>query len=139
MSAARTERLLNLLTLLLNSRRPISLRELREMEEFRAYCSVDPKTGERAFERDKASLVELGVPLRWIPPEHADDEDGAGAGLAPIGSCLKKLPRKRLRHGLEVGGMIGGIERLALTTQHDFSDRVSLPAKMKCQWPLAIA
>jgi proteasome accessory factor B len=51
------------------------------MEEFRAYCSVDPKTGERAFERDKASLVELGVPLRWIPPEHADDEDGSGGYL----------------------------------------------------------
>ncbi len=37
MSAARTERLLNLLTLLLNARRPISLRELRTHEEFRAY------------------------------------------------------------------------------------------------------
>ena len=81
MSAARTERLLNLLTLLLNSRRPISLRELREMDEFRAYCSVDPKTGERAFERDKASLVELGVPLRWITPENSQDEEGLGGYL----------------------------------------------------------
>ncbi|MFC1609955.1 helix-turn-helix transcriptional regulator [Myxococcota bacterium] len=78
MSAARTERLLNLLTLLLNTRRPISLREIREHEEFKAYHTHDPKSGERAFERDKAALVELGVPLRWVPPEQEDDEDGIG-------------------------------------------------------------
>lgn len=78
MSAARTERLLNLLTLLLNARRPVSLREIRELEEFGAYRTADPKSGERAFERDKAALVELGVPLRWVPPEHMDDEEGLG-------------------------------------------------------------
>lgn len=79
MSAIRTERLLNLLTLLLNTRRPISLRDLREMDEFTAYATDDPKSGERAFERDKAALLELGVPLHWIPPEQdAADEDGLG-------------------------------------------------------------
>ncbi|OGQ79850.1 MAG: hypothetical protein A2289_21420 [Deltaproteobacteria bacterium RIFOXYA12_FULL_58_15] len=78
MSATRTERLLNLLTLLLNTRRPISLREIREHEEFNAYQTGDPKSGERAFERDKAALIELGVPLRWIPPEDEDDDDGLG-------------------------------------------------------------
>lgn len=78
MSAARTERLLNLLTLLLNTRRPVSLREIRELEEFAAYQTSDPKSGERAFERDKAALIELGVPLRWVPPEQEDDEDGLG-------------------------------------------------------------
>ncbi|MBI5508041.1 MAG: WYL domain-containing protein [Deltaproteobacteria bacterium] len=82
MSAARTERLLNLLTLLLNTRRPISLRELREHEEFSAYRTKDPKSGERAFERDKAALVELGVPLIWVSPEQLeDDEDGVGGYL----------------------------------------------------------
>lgn len=78
MSAARAERLLNLLTLLLNARRPVSLREIRELDEFDAYYTDDPKSGERAFERDKAALIELGVPLRWIPPENEDDEDGTG-------------------------------------------------------------
>lgn len=77
MSAARTERLMNLLALLLNTSRPITLREIRALEEFSAYRSHDPKTGERAFERDKAALVELGVPLRWVAPE-ADEEEGAG-------------------------------------------------------------
>lgn len=78
MSTERTERLLNLVTLLLNSRRPISFPELREMEEFRAYCSHDPRTRDRAFERDKACLVELGVPLRWVPSEGNADEDEKG-------------------------------------------------------------
>ncbi len=78
MSAARTERLLNLLTLLLNAPRPVSLRDLREHEEYDAYRSSDPKSGERAFERDKAALIELGVPLRWIAPEREDEEDGSG-------------------------------------------------------------
>ena len=78
MSAIRTERLLNLLTLLLNSRRPIALREIRELDEFEAYRTDDPKSGERAFERDKAALIELGVPLRWVAPEQEDDDDGLG-------------------------------------------------------------
>lgn len=81
MSAARTERLLNLLTLLLNARRPVSLRDIRELEEFDAYKTSDPKSGERAFERDKSALIELGVPLRWIAPEREDEEDGLGGYL----------------------------------------------------------
>src|SRR5689334_224791 len=76
MSAARTERLLNLLTLLLNAKKPISLREIRDIDEFDAYRTEDPKSGERAFERDKAALIELGVPLRWIAPESDEDEEG---------------------------------------------------------------
>ena len=37
MSTVRTERLLNLLTLLLNTRRPLSFRAIRELDEFDAY------------------------------------------------------------------------------------------------------
>lgn len=76
MSAARTERLLNLLGLLLNARRPISLREIRELDEFEAYRNADPKSGERAFERDKAALLEAGVPLTWVPPDRDDVMEG---------------------------------------------------------------
>ena len=78
MSAERTERLLNLLTLLLNARKPMTLRAIRELDEFAAYRSDEPKTGERAFERDKAALIDFGVPIRWIPPEDGDDEDSYG-------------------------------------------------------------
>ncbi len=81
MSAERTERLLNLLTLLLNTRRPISLREIREHPEFNAYVTRDAKSGERAFERDKAALMELGVPVRWVAPEGDEDDEGLGGYL----------------------------------------------------------
>ncbi len=74
MSAERTERLLNLLTLLLNTRRPLALDALRELEEFHAYGERGSKSGERAFDRDKAALLELGVPLRYVAP--TDDELG---------------------------------------------------------------
>lgn len=77
MSAARTERLMNLLALLLNAKRPIALRRIRALEEFSAYRSDDPKIGERAFERDKAALIALGVPLRWVAPE-VDEDEGSG-------------------------------------------------------------
>jgi predicted DNA-binding transcriptional regulator YafY len=78
MSAARTERLLNLLTLLLNTKTPISLRDIRELDEFTAYRTDDPRSGERAFERDKAALLELGVPLRWVSQKTDDDDESLG-------------------------------------------------------------
>jgi proteasome accessory factor B len=99
MSAARTERLLNLLTLLINTRRPIALREIRELDEFRAYCSDDPKSGERAFERDKAALIELGVPLRWVPPESEEAEDDLGLGGYMIDRESYYLPELALTPG----------------------------------------
>jgi proteasome accessory factor B len=80
MSAARTERLLNLLTLLLNAPRPMPLADIRVLEAFQAYRAGDPKSGERAFERDKAALLALGVPLQWTPP-NADDDDGGGYSI----------------------------------------------------------
>jgi len=76
MSAARTERLLNLLALWLNARRPVSLRQMREMDEFAAYATADAKSGERAFERDKAALVELGIPVSWVPPSQDEEDEG---------------------------------------------------------------
>lgn len=80
MSAERTERLLNLLTFLLNQRRPVSLYEIRQLEEFSAYQTADAKTGARAFERDKAALLELGVPLRFVQSDtgESDDDDSSG-------------------------------------------------------------
>ena len=96
MSAARTERLLNLLTLLLNARRPMSLREIRELDEFDAYRTEDPKSGERAFERDKAALVELGIPLRWVAPEQDEEEEGGQGGyVVDRERFVKKVTAKR--------------------------------------------
>ena len=58
----RTKRLLDLVVLLLDARRPISFAELRE--QFAEYRSAKPEAGARAFERDKATLLEMGVPVR---------------------------------------------------------------------------
>jgi proteasome accessory factor B len=80
MSAARTERLLNLLGLLLNTRRPVPLREIREMDEFIAYQTGVTGAGDRTFERDKADLLELGVPVCWVSPEASEQDDGADEG-----------------------------------------------------------
>lgn len=76
---SRTKRLLDLVVLLLDARRPISLAELRE--QFAEYRSAKPEAGARAFERDKATLLEMGVPLKWVTPEDTADAPGEGGYL----------------------------------------------------------
>jgi proteasome accessory factor B len=66
----RTERLLDLVALLLDSREPISWAELRESFP-EDYGKGSDEAAERKFERDKAELVELGIPLTYL---QADDE-----------------------------------------------------------------
>ncbi|HJZ89050.1 MAG TPA: WYL domain-containing protein [Polyangia bacterium] len=81
-AARKTERLLDLLVLLLNADRPLRFAEIRQ--QFRDYNTRNPESGARAFERDKKELTLLGVPLRCIhagepwPPggEEELDEDG---------------------------------------------------------------
>jgi proteasome accessory factor B len=72
----RSKRLLDLVVLLLGARQPVSFREIRE--QFRVYQTAKEDAGLRAFERDKADLVELGVPLRYITPDDDDTIEEAG-------------------------------------------------------------
>jgi proteasome accessory factor B len=65
----RTERILDLVALLLDAREPISWAELRE--HFPADYGGSDDAAERKFERDKAELVELGFPLSYV---QGDDE-----------------------------------------------------------------
>src|SRR6185436_19164582 len=46
--------------------------------QFKAYQTPQEEAGLRAFERDKADLVELGVPLRYVVPDDDDTIDEAG-------------------------------------------------------------
>ncbi|MCA1727582.1 MAG: WYL domain-containing protein, partial [Actinobacteria bacterium] len=55
------ERLLNLLTLLLESERPLTFERIREL--IPAYQHGDVASAKRMFERDKDDLREVGVPL----------------------------------------------------------------------------
>jgi proteasome accessory factor B len=67
-----TERLLDLLILLLNAKRPLALDEIREAFP----GEYDDESGRRKFERDKDELKQLGIPLRFV--EEDDDEDESG-------------------------------------------------------------
>jgi proteasome accessory factor B len=66
----RTERLLDLLALLLDAREPIPWAELREAFP-EDYGNCSDEAAERKFERDKAELLELGIPVAYV---QGDDE-----------------------------------------------------------------
>ncbi len=114
MGVARTERLLNLLTLLLNTRRPLPLREIRDLDEFGAYRTTDLKSGERAFERDKAALVELGVPVNWVSPGQESGHEGEGLGGYLIDRARYFLPELDLEPGEVALLSIAGAAAVAL-------------------------
>lgn len=71
----RSKRLLDLVMLLLGARTPVTFRDIRE--QFPSYQTANVEAGLRAFERDKADLLELGVPIRYVTPDEDDSlEDG---------------------------------------------------------------
>lgn len=73
--ADRSKRLLDLVMLLLRARAPVPFREIRA--QFPSYQTANVEAGLRAFERDKADLLELGVPVRYVTPDEDDAvEDG---------------------------------------------------------------
>ena len=63
----RSKRLLDLVMILLRARTPVTYRDIRE--QFPAYQTLNIEAGLRAFERDKADLLELGVPIRYVTPD----------------------------------------------------------------------
>src|SRR3954468_2101959 len=69
----RTERLLSLVALLLGARDPVPFSELREA--FPDDFGGTRDSAERKLERDKAELVQIGVPIEFVPPS-ADDQLG---------------------------------------------------------------
>ena len=83
--------------LLLRARSPVAFREIRD--QFGSYQTKNVEAGLRAFERDKADLLELGVPIRYITP----DEDDA----------------------LEEGGYVVDLKRLRLPEVHLTPEEVS--------------
>ena len=57
----RTERLLDLVALLLDAKRPLTWEEI--YDSFPNDYGGSPEAAERKFERDKTELLELGIPL----------------------------------------------------------------------------
>ena len=75
-SNKRPERLLSLVTLLLNSRRPVSFAKIRGLMP--EYGVGSEQTALRKFERDKASLVEdLGIPIRYVEIDTEEEADSS--------------------------------------------------------------
>jgi hypothetical protein len=93
-----------LVVMLLGSRTPVPYREIRA--QFRAYRTAQEEAGLRAFERDKADLLELGVPLRYITPE--DDESIEEAGYV-VDLRRYRLPEIHLTPA-EVAAQLGRSE-----------------------------
>jgi len=87
----RSKRLLDLVMILLRARTPVTYREIRE--QFPAYQTLNVEAGLRAFERDKADLLELGVPIRYITP---DEDDSLEDGGYVIDMKRFKMPEVRL-------------------------------------------
>ncbi len=72
----KTERLLDLVALLLDAREPVSFAELREL--FPDEYGGSRPAAERKLERDKAELLELGVPIEFMDPRQLDERDLGG-------------------------------------------------------------
>ncbi|MGE0545972.1 MAG: helix-turn-helix transcriptional regulator [Kofleriaceae bacterium] len=87
----RSKRLLDLVMILLRTRMPVTYREIRE--QFPGYQTANAEAGLRAFERDKADLLELGVPIRYITP---DEDDSLEDGGYVIDLKRFKMPEVRL-------------------------------------------
>src|SRR5256885_1597802 len=72
----RTERLLDLVALLLDGAEPVSFADLREA--FPDDYGGARESAERKLERDKAELLQLGVPLEFVPPGVDDEREVGG-------------------------------------------------------------
>src|SRR5512136_18932 len=70
----KAERLLDLAALLLRVAEPVSWREIQEQFP-EDYGGTTGDAAIRKFERDKAELLELGIPVRWVS---GDEDQGAG-------------------------------------------------------------
>jgi proteasome accessory factor B len=70
----RTERLLDLVALLLDAQEPVSWAELKESFP-EDYGQGTEEATERKFERDKAELLELGIPITYAVGD-ADHQSG---------------------------------------------------------------
>jgi proteasome accessory factor B len=67
----RIERLINLIAALLDTRRPLTANEIRE--RIAGYQTENLEAFRRAFERDKAELREMGIPIELVKDEEDHD------------------------------------------------------------------
>jgi proteasome accessory factor B len=68
------ERLVNLVALLLEARRPLTFADIRE--RLSAYGQDDVNSAKRMFERDKDVLRDIGVPIEVVATDPWESEEG---------------------------------------------------------------
>ncbi len=69
------ERLVNLVALLLESMRPLTFEQIRDKLQG-AYDQVDVDSAKRMFERDKDLLRDIGIPVKVVPTDAWEIEQG---------------------------------------------------------------
>jgi proteasome accessory factor B len=75
MAAKRSERLIDLLLLLLHARLPLPWSEIRRLPAY-SPAGRDVASVQRQFERDKEDLRALGVPIEYVEPIEEETEGG---------------------------------------------------------------
>ncbi len=136
MSAKKTERLLNLVICLLHTRRYLTVQEIRTAVP--GYESDSEEAFRRMFERDKAELRELGIPLETgtdsaahddelgyriarrdyeLPPVSLEPDESAALGLAarllhsaPLASATASALLKLRAAGIDTPAGSGALE-----------------------------
>ncbi len=71
---SKTERILNLISLLLKSRQPVSWQRIRDEVEGYKEEAEREESVERRFDRDKATIRQLGVSIQYTPDDGVGNE-----------------------------------------------------------------
>lgn len=119
----RSKRLLDLVMMLLRATSPVTFRDIRE--QFDSYKTANVEAGLRAFERDKADLLELGVPVRYVTP---DEDDALEEGGYVIEHKRYRLPEVQLT-AEEVSALMLSAEVARAVPGGSYGDIVDLALK----------
>lgn len=138
----RIERLINLIAALLDSRRPMTASEIRE--RIAGYQTENFEAFRRSFERDKAELREMGIPIEVVK-----DEDDVDAYTIPPGKYympeLDLQPDELAALRLAADAVLGagdqastGLRKLSVESDADgvASPRVVWSADIAAEQPL---
>ncbi|MFP5353129.1 MAG: helix-turn-helix transcriptional regulator [Actinomycetota bacterium] len=138
----RIERLINLIAALLDGRRPLTAAEIRE--RIAGYDSQTAEAFRRTFERDKAELRDMGIPIETVKDEDDNDAYVISAekyympelDLQPDEIAALKLAADAI---LGVGELAGsGLKKLSIyaSTEDASAPRVLWNADVAAEQPL---
>ena len=116
----RTERLLDLITYMLNARDPVSWQEVKN--HFPAdYAQGVEESNQRKFERDKAELISLGIPI--------DYHSGTGTKKEGYSIEKEKLFLPEVRFNPQESSLLM-LSAIAILEQKDFPYRAQLESAL---------